>query len=50
MLAQACDHRWYDCQHYTLWYSSMRLYRQTMLGDWRPVIDGMVKSLIAQQN
>lgn len=50
MLAQACDHRWYDCQHYTPWYSSMRLYRQAMLGDWRPVIEGMVKSLIAQQN
>jgi tetratricopeptide (TPR) repeat protein len=34
LLAQACDHRWYDCQRFTPWYSSMRLYRQNELGDW----------------
>jgi hypothetical protein len=33
-LAQACDPRWYDCQRFTPWYPSMRLYRQTELGDW----------------
>ncbi|MDR5739447.1 MULTISPECIES: hypothetical protein [unclassified Caballeronia] len=34
LLAQACDHRWYDCRRYTPWYPSMRLYRQEQLGDW----------------
>ncbi|WP_250535216.1 glycosyltransferase family 9 protein [Caballeronia sp. AZ10_KS36] len=34
LLAQACDCRWYDCARFTPWYPSMRLYRQTQLGDW----------------
>ncbi|VXC75159.1 conserved hypothetical protein [Burkholderia sp. 8Y] len=34
LLAQACDCRWYDCARFTPWYPSMRLYRQTHLGDW----------------
>ncbi|PFH09845.1 glycosyl transferase family 9 (putative heptosyltransferase) [Collimonas sp. PA-H2] len=38
MLAQSCDYRWYDCQRFTPWYSSMRLYRQAELGDWSPVV------------
>ncbi|NKI69308.1 hypothetical protein GN109_07755 [Collimonas pratensis] len=38
MLAQSCDYRWYDCQRFTPWYSSMRLYRQAALGDWGAVV------------
>ncbi|MGH8778849.1 glycosyltransferase family 9 protein [Paraburkholderia sp.] len=34
LLSQACDSRWYDCQRFTPWYASARLYRQTTLGDW----------------
>ncbi|WP_244816205.1 glycosyltransferase family 9 protein [Caballeronia sp. Lep1P3] len=40
LLSQACDCRWYDCQRFTPWYPSMRLYRQTQLGDWsQPLAD-----------
>lgn len=40
LLAQACDCRWYDCRRFTPWYPSMRLYRQTQLGDWsHPLAD-----------
>ncbi|SAK58069.1 TPR repeat-containing protein [Caballeronia pedi] len=40
LLAQACDARWLDCQRFTPWYPSMRLYRQTELGDWtQPLAD-----------
>ncbi|WP_175941607.1 glycosyltransferase family 9 protein [Caballeronia sp. BCC1704] len=40
LLAQACDCRWYDCARFTPWYPSMRLYRQTQLGDWsRPLAE-----------
>jgi hypothetical protein len=45
MLAQASDYRWYDCQRFTPWYSSMRLYRQARLGDWQPVIADMAEAL-----
>jgi Glycosyltransferase family 9 (heptosyltransferase) len=45
MLAQASDYRWYDCQRFTPWYSSMRLYRQAALGDWRPVVVAMTAAL-----
>ncbi|ONC26367.1 hypothetical protein AQ914_04610 [Burkholderia pseudomallei] len=41
MLSRACDQRWYDCQHFTPWYRSMRLYRQAILGDWGPVVDSV---------
>jgi ADP-heptose:LPS heptosyltransferase len=40
LLAGACDCRWYDCQRFTPWYPSMRLYRQPELGDWnRPLAE-----------
>ncbi|WP_211461062.1 glycosyltransferase family 9 protein [Collimonas silvisoli] len=48
LLAQASDYRWYDSQRYTPWYSSMRLYRQTRLGDWQPVIAEMAEALTRQ--
>lgn len=47
LLAQASDYRWYDCQRYTPWYSSMRLYRQVRLGDWQPVVEEMAVALSA---
>ncbi|SAK48979.1 TPR repeat-containing protein [Caballeronia catudaia] len=40
LLSQACDSRWLDCQRFTPWYPSMRLHRQTELGDWtQPLAD-----------
>ncbi|SFC98021.1 glycosyltransferase family 9 protein [Collimonas sp. OK412] len=45
MLAQSCDSRWYDCQRFTPWYSSMRLYRQVELGDWSSVVAAMSADL-----
>lgn len=48
MLAQACDYRWYDCQRFTPWYPSMRLYRQAELGDWGPLVDAMSADLALQ--
>jgi hypothetical protein len=40
LLAQACDSRWGDARRFTPWYASMRLYRQTRLGDWsRPLAE-----------
>ncbi|MDR5790188.1 MULTISPECIES: glycosyltransferase family 9 protein [Caballeronia] len=40
LLSRACDSRWLDCQRFTPWYPSMRLYRQTQLGDWtQPLAD-----------
>lgn len=40
LLSQACDARWLDCQRFTPWYPSMRLYRQTELGNWtQPLAD-----------
>ena len=34
LLSRVCDHRWHNCKRFTAWYSSMRLYRQEVLGDW----------------
>ncbi|MEO6917701.1 MAG: glycosyltransferase family 9 protein [Collimonas sp.] len=48
VLAGSCDYRWYDCQRFTPWYSSMRLYRQARLGDWQPVVAAMSADLSAQ--
>ena len=45
MLAQSCDYRWYDCQRFTPWYSSMRLYRQAALGGWGAVVAAMCADL-----
>jgi tetratricopeptide (TPR) repeat protein len=45
LLAQACDHRWYDCQRFTPWYASMRLYRQIELGDWSVPLGDMQADL-----
>jgi hypothetical protein len=45
LLSAACDCRWYDCQHCTPWYDSMRLYRQDILGDWTRAIKTIIADL-----
>jgi Glycosyltransferase family 9 (heptosyltransferase) len=45
LLSAACDCRWYDCQHCTPWYDSMRLYRQDVLGDWTQAIKNIIADL-----
>jgi len=47
LLPQACDPRWLDCQRFTLWYPSMRLYRQTELGNWAQPLADMQADLAA---
>ncbi|WP_250515204.1 glycosyltransferase family 9 protein [Caballeronia sp. INDeC2] len=47
LLAQACDSRWLDCQRFTPWYPSMRLYRQTELGEWAQPLAEMTADLSA---
>ncbi|KXU90226.1 hypothetical protein CR51_33075 [Caballeronia megalochromosomata] len=47
LLAQACDARWLDCQRFTPWYPSMRLYRQTELGNWTQPLADMQTDLSA---
>jgi ADP-heptose:LPS heptosyltransferase len=46
LLSAACDSRWYDCQHYTPWYDSMRLYRQETLGDWAQPVESIIADLL----
>jgi hypothetical protein len=45
LLSQACDSRWLDCQRFTPWYASMRLFRQTRLGDWTQPLNDMYSAL-----
>ena len=47
LLPQACDPRWLDCQRFTPWYPSMRLYRQTELGNWAQPLADMQADLAA---
>jgi hypothetical protein len=45
LLSAACDCRWYDSQHCTPWYDTMRLYRQDILGDWTQAIQNIIADL-----
>jgi hypothetical protein len=47
LLSQTCDARWLDCRRFTPWYPSMRLYRQTELGDWTGPLADMQADLSA---
>jgi Glycosyltransferase family 9 (heptosyltransferase) len=38
LLAKVADYRWYDDLRFTPWYASVRLFRQSRLGDWSNVI------------
>ncbi|QCP54448.1 glycosyltransferase family 9 protein [Trinickia violacea] len=50
LLSQACDSRWYDCQRFTPWYASMRLFRQRRLGDWSTPLEEMARSLACESS
>lgn len=45
MLPFAPDWRWMLGREDTPWYDSMRLFRQTELGNWAPVVDRLVRDL-----
>lgn len=40
-----CDWRWMSERSDTPWYPSMRLFRQSRAGDWRPVIEAVAREL-----
>jgi tetratricopeptide (TPR) repeat protein len=46
LLAAHCDWRWGRGRNYTPWYPSLRLVRQTTLGDWRACVE-KVKDFLA---
>jgi hypothetical protein len=41
------DWRWMRDREDSPWYPGMRLLRQSTLGDWRPVVDRVVRDLRA---
>ncbi len=46
LLNSDCDWRWMDSRSDSLWYPSMRLFRQEEAGKWETVIEEVVTSLI----
>jgi hypothetical protein len=49
MLAKPCDWRWMDARPSSIWYPSMRLFRQVAASDWSSVVDAVVRELRALQ-
>ena len=49
-LAHTCDWRWLLDRPDSLWYPTMRLYRQPKLGDWRSVFDLMCQDVKTLRN
>lgn len=47
LLKANCDWRWMDRGDRSIWYPSMRLFRQHTPGDWRNVIDEVASELAA---
>jgi hypothetical protein len=45
LLRADCDWRWMDRSSDTLWYPTMRLFRQSHAGDWMSVIDAVAREL-----
>ncbi len=45
LLAANCDSRWLELQHHTPWYPSMRLFRQSELGEWSQPVSQMIELL-----
>jgi hypothetical protein len=45
LLCAAPDYRWFNDHSHTPWYPSMRLFRQTTLGDWRGPVNDMCQNL-----
>lgn len=50
ILPFAPDWRWLDRGSTSLWYPSMRLFRQERLGDWKPVVERVRAALEAALN
>ena len=48
LLHTTADWRWLEGRGDSLWYPSLRLFRQATLGDWRPVIDAVRAALLEQ--
>jgi hypothetical protein len=47
MLPGDCDWRWMEAGNTSVWYPTMRLFRQPRPGDWKAVIAQMVDALTA---
>ncbi|WP_372724038.1 hypothetical protein [Novipirellula sp.] len=45
LISTACDWRWMTRSSDTVWYDSMRLFRQQKLGEWEPVFAEVVAEL-----
>lgn len=45
MLSFCHDHRWLKNKRRTLWYPSMKLFRQRKIGDWDGVVEKVIKEL-----
>ncbi len=45
LISTACDWRWMTQRGDTVWYDSMRLFRQQKLGEWEPVFAEVVAEL-----
>ena len=45
MLPAICDWRWQRNRQDSLWYPTMKLFRQEKLNDWTPVVERIVKEL-----
>ena len=43
LLAKEADWRWGETQTTSVWNPSMQLLRQEKQGDWKPVIEGLLK-------
>jgi len=50
LLPAQCDWRWGMDGEKTAWYPSMRIFRQTDLGDWTPVIEALQLALREHQD
>jgi hypothetical protein len=48
MLHADCDWRWPASGRESLWYPSVRLFRQRRAGDWTDVVDGVRSELVAR--
>lgn len=50
LLHTAADWRWMDAREDSLWYPTMRLFRQERAGEWEPVLARVAAELSAQAN
>jgi hypothetical protein len=49
LLHADCDWRWMDNGSNTVWYPTMRIFRQPRSGDWRSVIDDVIASVRSER-